>query len=129
MYICLKIPYCMKRICPVCECQFDGRVDKKFCCDQCRNTFNNRQNQDAVNYSRNINRVLKTNRRILSEFFEKNLYKVNRDKLIAAGFNFDYMTNIFRTKTGKVYYFCYDLGYLIHDDGNCNIVEKKEYVD
>ena len=119
----------MKRICPVCNCEFEGRIDKKFCCDQCRNTFNNRQNQEITNYSRNINRILKNNRRVLNVFFEKTNYKVHRDKLITAGFNFDYMTNIYRTKTGKVYYFCYDLGYLIHDDGNCTIVERKEYVD
>jgi hypothetical protein len=119
----------MKRICQECKCEFEGRVDKKFCCDQCRNTYNNRQNRDIINYSRNINRILKNNRRILNEFFEKNVYKTHRDKLIAAGFIFDYMTNIYRTKTGKVYFFCYDLGYLVHDDGICTIVEKMDYVD
>ena len=119
----------MKRICPVCNCEFDGRVDKKFCCDQCRNTYNNRQNQDILNYSRNINRVLKNNRRILQEFFEKNNFRPHRDKLIAAGFNFDYLTNIYKTKNGKTYLYCYDFGYTLNEEGFCAIVEKKEYVD
>lgn len=119
----------MKRVCPVCNSEFDGRIDKKFCCDQCRNTYNNRLNQDSTNFSRQINRILKNNRRILSELYQKNLRKVHKDKLISSGFNFDYLTNIYKTKTGKVYYFCYDLGYILNEEEHYTIVERKEYVD
>ncbi len=119
----------MKRICPVCDSQFDGRVDKKFCCDQCRNTFNNKLHQDTNNFTRQINRILKNNRRILSEFYENNNRKIRKEKLQSSGFNFDYLTNIFKTKNGKIYYFCYDLAYIILDDNWISIVERKEYVD
>jgi hypothetical protein len=119
----------MKRICPICNSEFNGRVDKKFCCDQCRNTYNNRLNQDSNNFSRQINRILKTNRRILFDFYDANTRKTSKEKLLSAGFNFDYMTNIYKTKTGKIYYFCYDLGYISNDDIYFSIVERKEYVD
>lgn len=119
----------MKRTCPICNTEFDGRIDKKFCCDQCRNTYNNTLNQDVINFSRQINRVLRTNRRVLSDLYQKNIRKVHKDKLISGGFNFDYMTNVYRTKNGKVYYFCYDLGYINSEDDFYTIVERKEYVD
>jgi flagellar hook-associated protein FlgK len=119
----------MKRTCPVCKSEFDGRVDKKFCCDQCRNTYNNRLNQDTVNFSRQVNRILKNNRRILFDIYQKNVRKTAKTKLISAGFNFDYLTNIYKTKTGKIYFFCYDMGYINHEEDYYTIVERKEYVD
>ena len=44
------------------------------------------------------------------------------------GFKFDYMTNIYKTKTDKMYYYCYDYGYYADNDFVV-IVRKKEYVD
>ena len=55
------------------ECNEDliGRKDQKFCCDYCRNTFNNRLNEDVNANVRRINRILKKNRRIISDLLEK----------------------------------------------------------
>ena len=81
-----------------------------------------------------INRVLKKNRQILCDLYakiEKNdneRHSVPKDKLVKDGFKFDYMTNIYRTKTDKVYYYCYDYGYYVDNDFVV-IVRKKEYVD
>ncbi|MCD4732176.1 MAG: hypothetical protein K8R74_16335, partial [Bacteroidales bacterium] len=90
-----------KRLCPECGFEIIGRTDKKFCSDQCRNTFNNRLKQDANNYIRNINNILRKNRRILAELNPKGKSKVTRNKLNEKGFNFDYYTNSYSTKTGK----------------------------
>ncbi len=119
----------MKRDCLECGESFEGRVDKKFCSDYCRNNHNNRLNKDANNYCRNINRILRNNRRILEELSKGKPYKISREKLLKTGFNFDYLTNIYKTKTGKTYYFCYDYAYIVNDDKTYNIVERKEYVD
>jgi hypothetical protein len=51
--------------CEECGRSIMGRIDKRFCSDQCRNTFNNRLNGHATNYIRNVNRALRMNRRIL----------------------------------------------------------------
>ncbi|MBN2521295.1 MAG: hypothetical protein JXB17_12355, partial [Bacteroidales bacterium] len=56
-----------KKLCTECGEPIHGRSDKKFCCDQCRNIFNNRLNSNLNNYMRNINNVLRKNRRILAE--------------------------------------------------------------
>jgi hypothetical protein len=119
----------MKRECLDCGETFDGRIDKKFCSDYCRNNHNNRLNKDANNYCRSINRILRNNRRVLEDMAEGKRYKIPREKLLSAGFNFDYLTNIYKTKTGKTYYFCYDFAYIENDDNTYNIVERKDYVD
>lgn len=118
----------MKRKCQECGELFDGRADKRFCCDQCRNTYNNRQHQDYNNSMRRINNILRKNRRLLAELNPKGKTKVKRSVLLEKGFNFDYLTNIYQTKSGSLYKFCYDQGYLELDGDLITIVERQEYV-
>jgi predicted nucleic acid-binding Zn ribbon protein len=54
------------RKCKECGQVLNGRKDQKFCSDYCRNTYNNRQNEDATAYVRRINNILRKNRRILA---------------------------------------------------------------
>lgn len=117
-----------KRSCLECDTEFFGRRDKKFCCDQCRNNYNNRLNSDASNFVRNINNTLRKNRRILAELNPTGKTKLHRDKLLSKGFNFSYFTNIYTTKAGKVYHFCYDQGYLLLDNDYLALVIRQEYV-
>ncbi len=119
----------MEKVCQECGEKLIGRVDKKFCSDQCRNTYNNRLNQDSTNFVRNINRILKKNRRILEALNTRGKTRVSRQKLIDEGFNFDYHTNVFTTKTGNTYVFCYDQGYIQVDNDYYTLVERQEYVN
>jgi hypothetical protein len=113
------------------ECGFEiiGRSDKKFCSDQCRNTFNNRKKQDSNNFVRNVNGILRKNRRILEELNPAGKAKVHYQKLKDKGFNFDYYTNTYKTKAGKVYYYCYEFGYLAIEEDFYFLVMKQDYVD
>ena len=115
--------------CPECGDKILGRADKKFCSDQCRNTFNNRMKQDANNYIRNVNNIHRKNRRILADLNPKGKSKASRNKLVEKGFNFDYYTNSYTTKTGKTYYYCYEYGYLPIEDDYYFLVMKQDYVD
>ncbi|MCD4729454.1 MAG: DUF2116 family Zn-ribbon domain-containing protein [Bacteroidales bacterium] len=117
------------RNCPECGYEIKGRSDKKFCSDQCRNTFNNREKQDANNYIRNVNNILRKNRRILADLNPNEKSKASRNKLVEKGFNFDYYTNSYTTKTGKTYYYCYEFGYLPIEDDYYFLVMKQDYVD
>ena len=107
------------RVCPECGDKIIGRSDKKFCSDQCRNTYNNKPNSDATNTVRNINNILRKNRRVL-ESLNKQSGKtmVARETLLTNGFNFTYHTHTYTTKRGDVYRFCYEQGYLYLDDKN-----------
>lgn len=101
-----------KKKCLECNEPIIGRVDKKFCNDMCRNAYNNKINSDSTNLVRNINNILRRNRRILEELNPENKTKVHRDKLVDKGFDFKYFTNVLKTQKGSVYYFCYEYGYL-----------------
>ena len=113
--------------CPECGKPIFGRIDKKFCSDACRNAHNNRSNSDATNYVRNVNNILRKNRRVLAEMNPEGKTKSHREKLLASGFNFDFYTNTYITKDGKEYRYCYDQGYLTLDNGFVLLVERKEY--
>lgn len=118
-----------KRKCVVCKESFHGRADKKFCSDQCRTAHHNNHNRDATNFMRNINNMLRKNRRILASFNPNGKAKVKKVQLLDQGFKFGYFTNIYETKGGRIYYFCYDQGYIEIAEGMYAIVTRKEYVD
>ena len=118
-----------ERHCLECETILRGRLDQKFCSDQCRNSYHNRQNSDANKLIRNINNALRKNRRILAELNPNGKTRVRRDLLARKGFNFNYYTNIYQTKSGTTYYFCYDQGYIISDEKYFTLVKKEEYID
>lgn len=98
--------------CLECGEKLIGRTDKKFCCDHCRNAFNNKMNKDSTNLMRNINNKLRKNYRILSDLNIDGKTKVSKSKLIERGFSFEFMTQTYTTKNGKIYVFVYDQGYL-----------------
>jgi len=114
-----------KRVCPECGDKFEGRTDKKFCSDLCRNAYNNKLNSDSTNFIRNINNILRKNRRIIEELLPEETAKVSQQKLIDKGFNFNYHTSTSTTKTGKTYMFCYEYGYL-PIEGNYYLLVKRK---
>jgi hypothetical protein len=117
-----------KRLCQQCQKPIQGRADKKFCDDACRNTHNNQQNAVTTNLIRNINHALKRNRNVLSAMLPEgeNLAKTTRDKLAKDGFNFRYHTHSHLNKKGNLYCYCYDFGYLALEGDRFLIVRFKE---
>jgi len=105
-----------RKPCLACGRTLLGRIDKKYCNDACRNTYNNHQKAIGAysSYVRNINNSLLKNRRILEEIIpaQENTVKINREKLTSLGFQFKYFTHTYTTRTGKTYCYCYDYGYL-----------------
>lgn len=116
------------RKCLECNEGLIGRKDQKFCSDYCRNTFNNRLNEDVNANVRRINRILKKNRRIISELLAKNQALKQGVELAEEGFNFHYYTNIYQTQKGQTYYFCYDLGYFKIRENKYKLVEKLDFI-
>ncbi len=118
----------MGRNCLECGDHITGRIDKKFCSDQCRNAYNNKYNADYNRYVKKIHYILRKNRRILADFNPDGKSKIHKTRLLEQGFNFSYYTNTYNTKNGNVYYFCYDQGYLAIDDNYYALVHRQEYV-
>ena len=115
--------------CEACGTKLSGRRDKKFCNDSCRSNFHNEHNRDANKFVARINNILRKNRRILESLNPEGKTKIHRDRLLEAGFKFSYYTNEFHTKTGNVYRFCYEQGYLDIGDNQYALVVRKEYVE
>jgi len=113
-----------KRVCQECSTAISGRRDKVFCSDECRVSFNNKLNREM----RNINNILRRNRRALKRLNPNGKTKRSRMQLQEEGFNFSYFTNIYKTKAGKTYFFCYDQGYLELDRDTFALVTRKDYV-
>jgi len=116
------------RLCLACNKPLNGRADKKFCCDHCRNDFNNQQKSFDNNYVRNINNALRKNRRILEELLDerKEIRKTSIDKLLYKGFQLKYTTHTYTSPKGKTYFYCYDYGYTSVDKDSLLIVKRKD---
>jgi len=114
-----------KKLCLHCGKPIQGRIDKKFCDDFCRNTYNNQQKAGSTNLIRNINNALKRNRNILETYIPvgDEMGKTTRDRMNQDGFNFKYFTHTYQNKKGNLYHFCYDYGYL-ELEGNWFLIVK-----
>lgn len=118
----------MEKTCPECGDKIIGRADKKFCSDACRNAYNNTLNKDNKNLVRNINNRLRKNYRILESLNTSDKTKTTKEKLLRLGFNFDYFTGIYTTKTGTVYYYLYNQGYLPLENDYYLLVKREGVV-
>ncbi len=117
-----------KRYCKECREEIRGRRDKQYCSDYCRAQHFNNMNAEISNFMRRVNYTIRKNRGILSDLNPKGKAKAHKLRLIDAGLNFDYFTNVYRTRAGKVYYFCYDQGYVELEEDYYALVVKEDYV-
>lgn len=108
-----------------------GRVDKRYCSDQCRFLQNNqkrREDKGELLMAR-INAALRKNRSILRQASPLGKTTIRRQVLELAGFNFRHHTHLYRTKQGNTYHFCYDYGYLLLEDEKMLIVNWQQYME
>lgn len=114
------------RTCAECGETLKGRADQKFCNDSCRNAYNNKKLSGSSNYMRKINRILKKNHDILEELNPVEKTTTFKSTLEKRGFNFNFFTNLYTTKTSRIYYFIYDQGYSELENNKYMLVKKTE---
>ncbi|MDD2292843.1 MAG: hypothetical protein PHD07_01370 [Bacteroidales bacterium] len=107
--------------CMECGKQFVGRSDKKFCCDMCRNSYNNRLRNRRDREVIRINNILSRNRRILAKLCKTPKSTLPVSVLRENYFNFKYCTSVSRKATGRTIYCCYDYAYYITLSGIAHI--------
>jgi hypothetical protein len=116
-----------ERKCLECGDVLRGRSDQKFCSDQCRNAYNNKQFGETNNTIRRINRILKKNQCVLAGLNTNGKVMILKNDLVKKEFNFNYFTNLLRTHQGRTYFFCYDQGYSLVDGDKVLLVKNQEY--
>ena len=121
------MPTLVEKNCQECGEKLLGRADKKYCSDQCRISFNNRLNSDETSLMRNINNILRKNRRILQELNTTGKSRVSKARMTEKGFDFNYHTGTYTTKEGAQYFYCYDQGYLPVDKNQYLLVVKRDF--
>ncbi len=101
------------KTCSFCGRELTGRADKKYCDDNCRNNHHYKNKKDdGVLLIKNVNALLLQNRRIL-KLLSKNNNKivVLKQDLLRNDFNFDLITNVYRTRKNEEYRVVYDYAY------------------
>lgn len=119
------------RTCPQCGKSIIGRSDKRYCSDQCRHLSNNtvkRQSQGEKRIQQ-VNAALRKNRSILKQLSPQGKTTIPRQYLELAGFDFRYLTQVYRTQKGNTYHLCYDYGYLLLPEEKVLIVNWQPYMD
>ncbi len=116
-----------KNVCLECGEEIKGRADKKFCDDNCRNNHNNKLNSEGNNLVRNVNNILRKNRRTLKSILKREEHvNVSRQKLVDQQFNFKYYTNRVDTKNNTTYFYCYEFGYRLLENNYIMVVKQSE---
>lgn len=115
-----------ERKCLECSEPLKGRADQKFCNDLCRNAYNNKKLGASTKFIRKLNRILKNNHAILEELNPEEKTTTYKSILEKQGFNFNYYTHIYTTRTERVYYFCYDQGYSELENNKFVLVKKED---
>jgi hypothetical protein len=117
------------RQCKECGDLLVGRLDKIYCSDNCRSTYNNRIYRGSNYHIRSINSILRNNRSILKNNYDKGRTRVNKNLLVQMGYNFVYFTYEIGGKNGTIYRYCYEYGYCMTDDNKIDLVIKKDVSD
>ena len=73
--------------CKYCGNAVHGRLDKQFCDDQCRNTYNNKSKRKDEQYILQINSQLRKNRRILKTLSPVGKSTVRKEVMVAMGYD------------------------------------------
>lgn len=111
----------MERRCLRCGKPIQGRIDKKFCCDDCRTDFHNDIRRQREKRLREVNAILSHNWKILSSRLREGRNRVSVSELAALDFNFDIYTTSIKRFPGRRIYGCYNLAYRISRTGFVHI--------
>ncbi|MEQ9591662.1 MAG: hypothetical protein RLN86_03645 [Cyclobacteriaceae bacterium] len=99
-------------VCPTCGETIKGRRDKIYCSPTCRSAAQYENRLLKETFYLQIDKQLKTNRKILKHYNKSGFTTIRREKLIKDGFNPKFFTHYWKNQKGQVYLFCYEFGFL-----------------
>ena len=114
----------MERKCIRCGRPYQGRSDKKFCCDDCRTDYHNQLRREREQGLRAVNHILASNWKILTAQLRAGRHKIPVTELAGLNFNFEVYTNARRWLPGRRTYWCYNCAYRVSRSGTVRIWES-----
>jgi len=117
--------------CPICQAPISGRMDKKYCGDQCRSTANNKKKLETQRILLVTNQALRKNRTILKTLCPQGKATVRKEVLVMLGYDFTLFCSLFMTSKKQLYYMCYDYGFTpINENGveKALIITRQNYM-
>lgn len=108
-----------------CKRPLFGRKDKLFCSDQCRNAAGREKNKFSKwkepEHFGQINRIIIRNYQILKRLYNETLTPVKNWQLSDEGFEFKFMTGVYRLDEGIEIFMCYEYGWYQLPDNKVRI--------
>ena len=89
-----------------------GRLDKKFCCDSCKNKYHNREQKDSRDIHRKVLRGLEKNYEILKKLHRTSITSIGIGDLLSMGFRPEYSTS-YRKVNSHDEFRCFEFKYYI----------------
>ncbi|MFO7656152.1 MAG: hypothetical protein R6W78_03730 [Bacteroidales bacterium] len=100
-----------RKSCLHCGKKLAGRSDKKFCSGTCRSKYCYSVNAEFNAHKSRVHEIQLKNRNILAELNPTGKCIVDKQTLEEKNYNFNFLTSVYRTNGGNVYWFCYDYGF------------------
>jgi len=90
-----------------------GRKGKKYCDVYCKSSYQYQKKKNkAPDFYSKVDKQLKTNRKLLSEYNKAGKSTVRADILLNQGFDPKFFTHYWKNKKGDVYLFVYEFGFI-----------------
>ena len=122
------------KTCLQCSKPITGRLDKKYCNDYCRNSYNNQIKRASDQQIQKVNSLIRKNRRILKTLCPAGKARVSKELLDSMGYNYRFFSGIYWSPAPNklVYFICYDYAFSpLNEEGKniALIVCKEDYFD
>ncbi len=92
-----------------------GRQDKKFCCESCKNKYNNRKIRSSRISRIRVLHALERNYDILRHLVRSGISSLDMTDLRHLGFDFDHVTSYHRNRRSTELW-CYDIKIVLSGD-------------
>ncbi|MBO8485520.1 MAG: hypothetical protein IAB78_03745 [Bacteroidetes bacterium] len=97
-----------------------GRTDRKFCCESCKNRYNNRKARDGRATRLKVMNALNKNHDILERMLKLGLASMDLLELKHLGFDPDYVTS-YRKSRRHDEFCCFDIRYVLTPTRICSV--------
>jgi len=100
------------RQCIYCNKPLSGRSDKIYCNQYCKSAQQYEKKKTNESQYLLIDRQLKKNRVLLKQYNKAGKTIIRQSVLLDNGFNPKFYTHRWKSSKGKIYFFCYEFGFM-----------------